>query len=82
MASLRGQPAVDDELGSGGEGGLVAREKEDRGGDLLRPAERPSGAARARPSRIRSGFLELCDQPSGTIGVSANEGWTELTRIL
>ena len=39
------------------------------------------GAARSRPARIRSGSLARAI-PSSTIGVSANEGCTEFTRIL
>ena len=42
---------------------------------------RPIGAARSRPARIRCGSFARAI-PSSTIGVSANDGCTEFTRIL
>src|SRR5260370_22704527 len=62
--SLRGQAAVDDDLRAGGEGGFVAGEVEDLGGDLLRAAQtakrRRAREALARPLgilRTRDEFL-------------------------
>ena len=42
-ASLRRQPAVDHEFRAGREGEFVAREEQDRGGNLLRLAHAPHG---------------------------------------
>ena len=77
---LRRKSPVDHEFRAGGEGGFVAGEEEDGVRDLVsraHPAHR-RGAFEARADALRVSRLAI---PSSTIGVSANEGCTEFTRI-